>query len=86
MTTPEGAAACGTLKYGFGLARDTIAGRTTIAHGGGIPGFITGNAYVPGAQLSITVLTNGGRAESNDLLNHLMRLALALPFKSPPKP
>ena len=86
MTTPEGAAALGTLKYGFGLARDTIAGRTIIAHGGGIPGFITGNAYVPGAQLSITVLTNGGRAKSNDLLNHLMRLALGLPFKSLPKP
>ena len=26
MTTPEGVAATGPLKYGFGLARDTMAG------------------------------------------------------------
>ncbi len=85
MTTPEGAAMTGALKYGFGLGRDTIAERTIITHGGGIHGFITGNAYVPSAQLSITVLTNGGRARSGELLDQLMRAALGLPFKAAAK-
>ena len=84
MTTPAGAATTGALKYGFGLGRDTIAGRTIITHGGGIPGFITGNAYVPSAQLSITVLANGGRARSGELLDQLVRAALGVGFKPTP--
>lgn len=85
MTTPAGAAINPQFNYGFGLGRDTLAGRTIITHGGGIHGFITGNAYVPSAELSITVLTNGGRAKSGELLDQLARTALGLPFKAPPK-
>ena len=85
MTTPEGAAATASFKYGFGLGRDTIAGRPMITHGGGINGFITGNAWVPSAELSITVLANSGAAHSDELLKQLARAALGAPLEQPPK-
>ena len=83
MTTPVGAAV--QSKYGFGLSRDTIAGRPAIVHGGGINGFITGNAWIPSAELSITVLTNSGSAKSDELVKQLARAALGVPLAQPPK-
>jgi CubicO group peptidase (beta-lactamase class C family) len=83
MTTPEGAAAAS--HYGFGMARDTIGGRPVITHGGGINGFATGNAWVPAAELSITVLANSGSAPSDDLVKQLARAALGVPLAQPPK-
>lgn len=85
MTTPQGAAAAGPMRYGFGLAADTLAGRPIITHAGGINGFITGNAWVPGAQLSATVLTNSGSARADQLLDQLVRAALGVALLQPPK-
>ncbi len=82
MTTPEGGAA--RSKYGFGLGRDTLAGHTVISHGGGIPGFITSNAWFPDEELSVTVLTNSGSAPSDRLMAQLARLALGVPLLRPP--
>lgn len=85
MTTPEGAADKSSPRYGFGLIPDTLAGRPIITHGGGIHGFITGNAWVPSVQLSVTVLTNSGSAHADDLLAQLVRAALGVPLSQPPK-
>jgi D-alanyl-D-alanine carboxypeptidase len=84
MTTPEGAADSSSPRYGFGLIPDTLAGRPMITHGGGIPGFITANAWVPSAQLSITVLTNSGGARADVLMKQLVRAALGVPLELPP--
>jgi CubicO group peptidase (beta-lactamase class C family) len=84
MTTPEGAAAAGERRYGFGLQRDSVGGQPAISHGGGINGFITANTWVPSAELSITVLTNSGSARSSDLLRQLGRAALGVPLDRPP--
>lgn len=86
MTTPEGAAAHAALHYGFGLAADTLAGQRLITHGGGIHGFTTGNAWVPGAGLSVTVLANSGSANTGSLLKQLVRAALGAPLDQPPAP
>ena len=83
MTTPFGAAATASLKYGFGLSRDTLSGREVITHGGGINGFSTGNAWSPSAELSITVLTNSGSAPAERLLRQLARAALGVPLVRP---
>jgi hypothetical protein len=56
-----------------------------IAHGGGINGFITGNAWIPSAELSITVLANSGEAPSDKLLKQLARAALGAPLARPPR-
>ena len=82
MTSPQGAAA--PAKYGFGHSRDTLAGQTVISHGGGIPGFISSNAWFPDAELSVTVLTNSGSAPSDRLMAQLARLALGVPLLRPP--
>ena len=83
MTTPDGAAAA--AKYGFGLVRDTLAGRTLIQHGGGINGFISSNAWIPEAELSVTVLSNSGMARSDQLMLQLVRAALGVPLLEPPR-
>ena len=85
MTTPAGAAAQGRLKYGFGLASDTLAGRPVIRHGGGINGFISDNAWFPDVQMSVTVLTNSGAARANDLLAQVARAALGVPLVRGPQ-
>lgn len=82
MTTPTGAAAAS--HYGFGLGRDTMAGRTVISHGGGINGFITSNAYFPDADVSITVLTNSGGARPDRLLAQVARATFGIPLKRQP--
>ena len=84
MTTPEGAAAHNAFPYGFGLGRDTIGGQPVITHGGGIHGFITGNVWVPSAELSVTVLTNSGGAPADELVKQLVRAALGAPLKQRP--
>jgi D-alanyl-D-alanine carboxypeptidase len=84
MTTPEGAAAKNSFPYGFGLGRDTLGGQTVIVHGGGIHGFIAGNVWVPGADLSVTVLTNSGGAPVDELLKQLVRAALGVPLAQRP--
>ncbi len=83
MTTPAGAAAKSAPLYGFGLIQDTLAGRPLVTHGGGIFGFITGNAWVPSAGLSLTVLTNSGSAKADGLLKQLARAALGAPLEQP---
>ena len=85
MTTPSGAAATAQLKYGFGLARDTMAGHAIISHGGGINGFITANAWVPDLSLSVTVLTNSGSARADQLMAQLVRVGAGVPILLPPK-
>ena len=82
MTTPEGAAV--KNKYGYGLVRDTLAGRTVVTHGGGINGFISANAWFPDAELSVTVLSNSGSARSDRLMAQLARAALGVPLLRPP--
>jgi CubicO group peptidase (beta-lactamase class C family) len=83
MTTPEGAAV--ERRYGFGLGRDTVGGRTAIAHNGGIHGFVTENVWVPSAELSVTVLTNSGAAPADRLRRQLALAALGVPLEVPPK-
>ena len=82
----EGAAAEGGHAYGFGLQQDTIGRYEVIEHGGGIHGFITANAWIPGPELSVTVLTNSGSARAGELLNQLARAALGLPLREAPRP
>jgi hypothetical protein len=86
MTTPEGAAAAGAMKYGFGLARDSIAGHAVISHGGGINGFISANAWFPDAETSVSVLTNSGSGAADKLLAQVARAAFGVPLlRLPPR-
>ncbi|CAN5315851.1 hypothetical protein BH09GEM1_BH09GEM1_32480 [soil metagenome] len=82
MTTPVGAAA--KSKYGFGLTRDLLDGHVIISHGGGIPGFISANAWFPDDRMSVTVLTNSGSARADYLMAQVARAALGLALQRAP--
>ncbi len=84
MTTPAGSAA--PKQYGFAIGRQEMNGHVVLTHGGGIPGFLTANSFVPDAQLSVTVLTNGDANDPGDLAMQLTRAALGVPLLSKPKP
>jgi CubicO group peptidase (beta-lactamase class C family) len=52
MTTPF------KNNYAFGLTVQTVNGRKSVAHGGGIEGFNTFLAYYPETKLTVAVLAN----------------------------
>jgi D-alanyl-D-alanine carboxypeptidase len=81
MTTPSGVAAKPEHRYGFGIGSGPFHGATLIAHGGGINGFITANGVIPEHQLSVTVLTNSGRADPERLMRNLARAAIGAPVE-----
>ncbi len=81
MTTPDGAAR--SRGYGFGLFADTLGGRRMIAHGGGIVGFASANAYFPDDSLSVTVLTNAGSWSPDALARNIARAALGVALVRP---
>jgi D-alanyl-D-alanine carboxypeptidase len=83
MTTPTGAAEA--RHYGSGLGIELLGTYKVVTHGGGINGFLTGNMYVPDAQLSVTVLTNGDYANPERIAHQLARAALGIPLEVPPK-
>jgi CubicO group peptidase (beta-lactamase class C family) len=85
MTTPEGAAAKSESQYGYGLSREKMGPLDVLEHGGGIHGFISANAWVPNAELSLTVLTNSGSARADDLLRQVARAAMGVPLAQPPR-
>ena len=79
MTTPAGAAV--KSRYGFGIGAEPFGGRTMYSHSGGINGFLTDNMYVPDADLSVTVLTNGDVTGPGKMARQLVRAALGLPLE-----
>jgi len=82
MITPSGKAT--DAQYGFGLARQTLRGRDGIAHGGGINGFSTVLAYLPGPDIGVVVLQNvdgNGRGQGPEAIaRRLAAIALGDPY------
>jgi hypothetical protein len=84
MITPEGAAA--GRGYGYGLSRDSLAGRIRIQHGGGINGFNSMLQYYPSDTLSIAVLVNTNGPWADRVADNIARAALGAPLvASPPR-
>ncbi len=82
MITPTGKAT--EAEYGFGLNRQTLHGRDAIAHGGGINGFSTVLAYLPGPDIGVVVLQNtddNGRGQDPEAVaRRLAAIALGDPY------
>lgn len=47
-------------KYGYGVYIDSLFGKRSIAHGGGLPGFIAYLNYYPDEDVTIILLNNQG--------------------------
>jgi D-alanyl-D-alanine carboxypeptidase len=83
MTTPTGPAVA--QRYAAGIARDDLGSHAVLIHGGGINGFAAANLFVPDAQLSVSVLTNGDFSNPDGVAKQLARAALGIPLDAPPK-
>ena len=68
MTTPV------MNSYGFGLNIQSVRGRTTIFHAGGINGFTSVLVYYPASQVTIAVLSNVANADDG-IVTRLSALA-----------
>lgn len=83
MITPEGAAR--EKHYGLGISNTQLNGHRIIAHGGGIHGFLTYNAYLPETATSVVVLHNAssdaeGVPTPGQIGNRLAAFAAGSPF------
>ncbi len=68
-------------KYGYGVYVDSLFGKQTISHGGGIPGFIAYLCYYPGEDVAIILLNN--RGWFGDALNSINADLSAIIFHKP---
>ncbi|HET7275618.1 MAG TPA: serine hydrolase domain-containing protein, partial [Longimicrobiaceae bacterium] len=79
MTTPTRLNDGTEHPYGYGLFTGTLEGEPSIAHGGGINGFISYLAYYPEADVSVAVLSNSQSANSSAIAQEIARRVLGLP-------
>ncbi|HYJ64707.1 MAG TPA: serine hydrolase, partial [Parafilimonas sp.] len=68
-------------KYGYGVFRDSLFGKQTISHGGGIPGFISYLCYYPEEDVTIILLNNEG--DFGEALNGINTDLSAIIFHKP---
>ena len=86
MTTPVKLTSGRPMSYGFGLTVDTVGSHRRIHHGGGINGFISELAHYPDDSLTIVVLSNTSPAPSNQVADHLARIAFGMSIPGPVPP
>lgn len=70
-------------NYGFGFMIDSVAGYQRIWHDGLIDGFCTMFIRIPQEKLCIAVLANNHTLDARRVANHLMAIALGLPYDLP---
>ena len=78
MTTPTVVASGDTIPYGFGLGAGELEGHRSVAHGGGINGFISSLAHYPDDGVTVAVLTNSGSGPAGRTATLVARAALGL--------
>ncbi|HUD43481.1 MAG TPA: serine hydrolase domain-containing protein [Dokdonella sp.] len=83
MITPAGAAAKADAPYGYGIARGTLRGRTTLSHDGGIPGFLSKLSWLPEQQLTVVSLRNADGAPVPPAERRIAAFALGDPYPDP---
>lgn len=71
------------IRYGWGLAPDTLAGRPMIQHGGDINGFSAQQLWVPRDSLRVVVFTNTLGSNPSALARNVARAALGVPLVDP---
>lgn len=75
-------------NYGYGWGIDSIDGKRRLAHGGGIPGYITTLSHVPADDVTIILLSNASNETvgkiSNDIYAILYNKKYELPKERKP--
>ncbi|MVM29033.1 serine hydrolase [Spirosoma sp. HMF4905] len=66
--------------YGYGWGLGTIKGSPTIAHNGGINGFLTSGTYLPREDVFVAVFSNSTAKDPGEIAERIAALALGKPF------
>ena len=68
------------LKYGYGLALDSLQGSKTISHGGGINGFLSYATYLPTEKILVVVLSNSTAKSPDAVANKIAAITIGKPI------
>jgi CubicO group peptidase (beta-lactamase class C family) len=71
-----------STDYGYGWFLKTSNGIKSIAHAGGIPGFITNEIYFPAEDIFIAILCNCGSAPIDELSVNISAIVLGKPLQT----
>jgi CubicO group peptidase (beta-lactamase class C family) len=83
LITPESLNDGTKVRYAKGIVPGELAGRRSLRHGGGIPGFLSDNVYFPDDRTSIVVLVNSAGPVAPDEITNQVAAAL---YSPPPAP
>ncbi len=64
--------------YGMGFQLGSLAGRPTVAHGGGLAGYRTQLIWIPEERLSVVVLGNSASATPGPFANKIASILLGI--------
>ena len=70
-------------SYAYGFWTSQKFGRTEIAHGGNLAGFITYISRFPSDRVTVIVLSNNGRGSSGKISNVLSAIVFGAPYEIP---
>lgn len=70
-------------SYAYGWWTSQKFGRTEIAHGGNLAGFITYISRFPSDRVTVIVLSNNGRGSSGKISNVLSAIVFGAPYEIP---
>lgn len=79
MSTPDTLTGGRPMRYAYGLSTGDLGTHKAIAHGGGIPGFVTQLVHYPADSLTIVVLTNTEGPAADRVALDIARVALDVP-------
>jgi len=70
-------------KYGYGWAIDTVAGKKTIGHGGGIHGFNTNMVSIPEDNTCVILLANAANPNLDKITRDIFAILYNMPYELP---
>ena len=70
-------------NYGYGWQIDSIDGKRRLAHGGGIPGYVTILSRVPADDITIILLSNASNEKVGAISNSIYSILYNQPYELP---
>jgi CubicO group peptidase (beta-lactamase class C family) len=70
-------------KYGYGWGIDSVAGKKTVEHGGGIHGFITNLVSIPEDNGCVILLANAANTNLDKITKDIFAILYNMPYELP---
>ncbi len=69
--------------YGYGWMIDSVEGKRRVAHGGGIPGYITILSRVPADDITVILLSNASNETIGEITKNIYAILYHQPYELP---